>query len=242
MKDRNIRRADYTQDPYYRAARATAQDKAISYDALGVMNYLLSKPDNWVIQPDDLERHQCGRNKVYKVLRELMSAGYMQRVMRRDSKGRVIEVEYILHELKRPLSENQEVDYQDVEKRDITYKREEHNRDIAADKPPRKRKTDPLFDALAAQVFGVTTVTPEFGGRIAKLRKALGALEPDNGGRLATDIPVFVTWYKAAYPGASVPRDPVKFLEHWQAWRNNANGMSSFEAALRGMKIEEYKP
>lgn len=237
MKQQTIRRADYTQDPYYRAARATAQDKAISYDALGVMNYLLSKPDNWVIQPDDLERHQCGRNKVYKVLRELMTAGYMQRVMHRDSKGRVIEVEYILHELKRPLSENQEVDYQDVEKRDSTYKREEHKTDIAP------HKADPLFDALAAQVFGITTVTPEFGGRIAKLRKALGALESDaDGGRLASDIPVFVTWYKATYPGASVPRDSGKFLEHWQAWRDSTNGMSSFEAALRGMKIEEYKP
>lgn len=241
MKQQTIRRADHGADPFFRMARATAQDTNLSYDALGVIAYLLSKPSDWRVQPPDLERTACKREKIYRILRELIAAGYMERIIHRDAKGRTSEVEYILHELKHPLAENPYTDKPEAEKQHITYKREEHTKDIAPRK--RKRKADPLFDALAAQVFGLTTVTPEFGGRIAKLRKALGALEPDaDGGRLATDIPIFVTWYKDEYPGASVPRDSGKFLEHWQAWRNTRNGMSSFEAALRGMKIEEYKP
>lgn len=236
-----IRRADHGADPFFRMARITAQDAELSYDALGVIAYLLSKSDGWCIQPSDLERCACGRDKTYKILRELIDKGYMDRIIHRDAKGRTEAVEYVLYE--KPLPEKPDMDNPDTENTHIRYKREEDTKDIASGKPTRKRQPDSVFDALATHVFEITDVTPQFGGRIGKLRKALLALEPDaEGVRLSGDIATFVRWYKSRYAdNVSIPRDPDKFLEHWQAWRS-ANGMTSFEAALRGMKIEEYRP
>lgn len=137
-KKQTIRRADHTVDLFYRSARATAQDKQISYDALGMLNYLLSKPDYWKVQPHDLERLACGRNKVYRILKELISSGYITRIIHKDDKGRTKEVEYIVYEVKQPLSENQEVDNQEVENGDSRYKREEKTKEVEESAPKKK--------------------------------------------------------------------------------------------------------
>lgn len=61
-------------------ARLTAQNKAVSYEALGMLTYLLSQPDDWVIGVDDLIREGCGRDKAYRILKELSDAGHLTRV------------------------------------------------------------------------------------------------------------------------------------------------------------------
>lgn len=118
---KRIRRAKHDKEnPYYMAARSTAQDKGISYDALGMLNYILSKPDDWEIQPHDLEREKCGRDKVYIVLKELIKAHYVERVYHRNDKKRIIAVEYIAHE--KPvdlLPEKPDMGFPDMEKPDM---------------------------------------------------------------------------------------------------------------------------
>lgn len=75
--EKRIHRAKHdTENPYYIASRDTAQDKLISYDALGMLNYILSKPDDWVVQPSDLEREKCKRGKVYSILKVLIGLLY----------------------------------------------------------------------------------------------------------------------------------------------------------------------
>lgn len=97
-----IKRAKHDHDnPYYMMTRATSQDKTISYNASGVLNYLLSKPDDWEVIPSDLQREQCGRDKVYTILRELIRTGYMRHVTIRDERSRIKERYYELSE--RPL-------------------------------------------------------------------------------------------------------------------------------------------
>lgn len=74
----SIQRATHNQQhPYFQIVRGVAQNKAISYEALGMLAYLLSKPDDWKIVPDDLKRAGCGRDKVYKLLKELETAGHI---------------------------------------------------------------------------------------------------------------------------------------------------------------------
>lgn len=101
-----IRRANHGKEhPYYLATRASAQDKSISYEALGMLQYLLSKPNDWRVQPKDLVREGCGITKVYKLLKELIAAGYIERIYNRDEMGRVLSVEYAVDEVKKPLDE-----------------------------------------------------------------------------------------------------------------------------------------
>lgn len=240
-KKQTIRRANHTSDPFYRAARATAQDKKISYDALGMLNYLLSKPDNWKVQPADLERTDCGRNKVYRVLKALIAAGYVQRIIHRDDKGRTIEVEYIVYELKQPLSENQEVDNQDVDNGHIKYKRGVHTKDIAANAaPPRKPRTKPLFDAVASHLFRIHGNVPkELAGRIGKAVAAIREMEPDGSeDELAAAVRDFHFWYMKRYQGIEAPKDAAKIQSHWLQWRDASNGGGTV-AAERTAAIRE---
>lgn len=129
--EKRIHRAKHdTENPYYIASRQTSQDKAISYDALGLLHYLLSKPDDWVIQPSDLEREKCKRNKVYVILKELIKSTYIERIYHYDDKHRVKMVEYIAHEMplvKNPLPENQKVENQNLGNRHITEYRTEQS-------------------------------------------------------------------------------------------------------------------
>ncbi len=118
----SIIRADHgKENPYFQYLRTTAQDRTISFAARGVMAYLLSRNDNWKLQPKDLQQ-KCGKGKVYTLLNELIASQYIVRFEARDNKTkRVDHYKYVVYE--KPLTEKQEAALPDAEKRDITYKR-----------------------------------------------------------------------------------------------------------------------
>lgn len=86
-------------------------DLSLSWEAKGLHAYLLSRPDNWVVNVAQLVKHgQAGRDKIYRLLKELIEHGYAERSVRRSNAGRVAHHEYIVHESKiTPLPENPEV-------------------------------------------------------------------------------------------------------------------------------------
>jgi len=66
--------------PYVATSRAAAQDERLSFEARGLLWYLLSKPSDWkVVIGDLMKAGHCGRNRVYRILRELQTAGYLMR-------------------------------------------------------------------------------------------------------------------------------------------------------------------
>lgn len=77
-----IRAARKTQ--FYVLPTATIEDDRLSWEARGLLVYLLQKPDNWNANVKRLiERTQncfgkaAGRDKVYSILKELRMAGYV---------------------------------------------------------------------------------------------------------------------------------------------------------------------
>jgi hypothetical protein len=59
---------------------AVFSDGRLSWEARGMMGYLLSKPDHWQIRIHDLMRRSPAReHKVRRILRELRLAGYLDR-------------------------------------------------------------------------------------------------------------------------------------------------------------------
>ncbi len=80
-------------EPLVRRGKRNARFTAISNDLIDhpdlspeariVLIYLLSKPDNWKLQIDDIRRllgtgkKACGRNKTYEVIRELRSCAHV---------------------------------------------------------------------------------------------------------------------------------------------------------------------
>jgi len=67
-------------DRYFVASNAPFHDERLSWEARGLMGYLLSKPDGWEVRVGDLlAAGNAGRDKMRRMLKEMQSAGYLVR-------------------------------------------------------------------------------------------------------------------------------------------------------------------
>lgn len=98
-----IERAEHgSENPYFLYTRQAAQDRAnLSYESIGMLAYILSRPDGWRIILEDLKTEKCGRDKVYRILRELKEAGYLKRELTFGKGHRVIGGRYVISETPR---------------------------------------------------------------------------------------------------------------------------------------------
>jgi predicted transcriptional regulator len=155
MSDKiTIRRAKHDKDnPYFLMRRDTAQDHSISAEALGILTEILSRPDDWRVSPEQLSnRVNTKRARVYRILKELIAARYIERIYHRDSHGRVQWVEYIVHEC--PLLViSQQVVNQDVAKQDVEI---QHNTNKRV-----KQSTEVTKDSVAAGAATDSGQAPE---------------------------------------------------------------------------------
>jgi hypothetical protein len=109
-----INRADKSERPYRRICMDFTEDARLSPEAIGVMAYLLNKPDDWRIIPAQLKAHfKIGRDKTYRILGELKAAGYLTQERTRDEQGRLVWGDYRLSEVSPlpdyPYTENKEM-------------------------------------------------------------------------------------------------------------------------------------
>lgn len=75
-------------------------DERLSAEALGVLCYLRSRPDNWNVIPDQLaDRFSCGRNRMYRILKELIDGSYITRTQKQDQSTKTWQAsEYIVYD------------------------------------------------------------------------------------------------------------------------------------------------
>ena len=61
------------------------EDSSLDWKDLGMLVYLLSKPDNWEISVEHLKKQRSmGRDAIYKCLDAIILAGYAKREKKRD--------------------------------------------------------------------------------------------------------------------------------------------------------------
>ena len=105
-----IIRVAHGHAPYTVIDRRVLEDERLSWAARGILGYLLAKPDDWQLRIGDLRRRgDLGRDALYRVLKQLRAHGYVERRVVRDARGRIAEIEYLVHEVPsavRPLPEN----------------------------------------------------------------------------------------------------------------------------------------
>ena len=89
------------------------QDTRLSWKAKGVMTYLLSLPDDWVIHLSEIERHATdGKDSLRSAINELKKYGYILTEQKKDASGRFCESVYTVYEkpkipyTEKPLAEN----------------------------------------------------------------------------------------------------------------------------------------
>jgi len=84
----NIIRVDKTRE-YFAVSNKPFNDKRLSWEARGMMGYLLSKPDTWTVRNSDLyAQAPAGQNKVKRILAELKLYGYLVRRKTKDEAGK----------------------------------------------------------------------------------------------------------------------------------------------------------
>src|SRR3990167_741232 len=75
---------------YFVAANEPFHDKRLSWEARGVMAYLLSKPDGWDVRNYDLENQApAGERVIRRIVKELVNNGYMHRERVSAGKGKI---------------------------------------------------------------------------------------------------------------------------------------------------------
>ena len=79
--------------------RSAAQDTRLSLEARGLLVMMASLPDNWSYSETGLaSKAGCGRQKVNRILRELIDAGYLLREQRHGENGKFTSCTYVLQE------------------------------------------------------------------------------------------------------------------------------------------------
>jgi hypothetical protein len=74
---------------YFSASNEPFNDERLSWEARGLMGYLLSKPNDWKIRMGDLEkRGPAGGRKIKRMLAELRLNGYMNRIRLKLENGK----------------------------------------------------------------------------------------------------------------------------------------------------------
>lgn len=64
------------------------EDARLSMEARGLLVYLLSRPGNWTAEPEHLAGVcNCGRDRVYRMLKELTLIGYIKCVQDKNDDG-----------------------------------------------------------------------------------------------------------------------------------------------------------
>jgi len=95
------------KDNYVVLDKGFLHEKTLSWQAKGLLAYMLSLPNDWEFNMNDLKnRSKNGRDATYRIMKELIEAGYVTRVENRDG-GKFGKVEYIVYEVKQsPRTEN----------------------------------------------------------------------------------------------------------------------------------------
>jgi hypothetical protein len=84
-----IRTRKNRENPYTMIARGALNDAALSWEARGVLAYLLDKPDDWEVRFQDLVHKGPGaEDRMRRILHELTAAGYVRRARTNDPRGR----------------------------------------------------------------------------------------------------------------------------------------------------------
>jgi hypothetical protein len=69
----------------------TLEDDRLSWEALGLLSFLLSKPDDWTVSKQHLiSCRDAGDHKIKRILGELQDAGYLTRQRTQDDEGKFV--------------------------------------------------------------------------------------------------------------------------------------------------------
>ena len=98
-----IRRSASPVANFYILENRIAEDSRLSWEARGVLIFLLVKPTDWTVRVSHLiDSGPAGKDKIARIIKELRDAGYISYCRRRNGDGTLGESEYAVHEYPTP--------------------------------------------------------------------------------------------------------------------------------------------
>lgn len=100
MEKKNIIRVQKRENPYVIIDKTALNDDRLSWKAKGLLNYLISLPDDWTVHERDLaKRSKDGRDSTRAGIKELIQYGYVVRKRLHDSSGHFAGWETVVYEV-----------------------------------------------------------------------------------------------------------------------------------------------
>lgn len=97
--DMAIFRIQKRENPYAQIDKTPINDARLSMKAKGILCYLLSKPEDWVVRVKDIVAHCTeGEKAIYSGLKELEKVGYISKKQVKKKDGKFGALEYIVRE------------------------------------------------------------------------------------------------------------------------------------------------
>ena len=111
-----------------------ATDNSISFEARGMLVYILSRPVDWKIRMLDLQKFgDCGEKKIYRIINELLDFGYLVRRRARNEQGTFTSVEYDAYSSVQPHGTKRRVGKRRVEKGGTYKEKKEQKKESTKD-------------------------------------------------------------------------------------------------------------
>jgi hypothetical protein len=108
MSKKIIRTEKTTNNPYVRIDKRALNDKRLSFAAKGMLCYLLSKPDNWKVNVNELVASGSnGETSVRSIIKELIAFGYLTYQKGHAINGKFTGSVYVVYEIPSELIEEQ---------------------------------------------------------------------------------------------------------------------------------------
>lgn len=144
-----IERTALMSDPFSRVPKTVLNDTRLSWQAKGILAYLIGAPADWKLRVKDIiNRGSDGEHAVRSALKELRNVGYADLIQLRDDSGRTKEWVWKVSDstIYRPDGDFPDVGFPDVEKGHHTKK------DITKNEPYQKKTKTALSLKAPAKV------------------------------------------------------------------------------------------
>lgn len=137
---------------YTSIARSTLQDENLSLEAIGLLAYFLSLPDDWQVRSTHIEkRFGIGTHKRRRIFKELEAAGYIEYIKLKNEKTGLMQgTECIVHEAPKG-AENRETKNQSLGKPHPIQKSKDDTKETEKDILPKDKKTEPPTESNGKQ-------------------------------------------------------------------------------------------
>lgn len=236
-----IIRAARPEAHFVMVRNSVARDDRLSFRARGVLVAVLSRPDDWSISAENLAREgQESVQTIYKCLRELEAAGYVQRRRVRNAAGQ-LRTETLVFDEPQPTDKKPIVGEPTSRETDsrffISHTKTEKQKQVTKKEPPKASADAEAARALCKAWWEAQNPKPlgNWNGLNIVVRKALQAGYAPDAVRVALDR-------IGAVPSAQQLERELKHTNRPQSRRAaNEQKLSDLYASARAKAFEAAK-